>query len=161
MVGNTLFPKDGEDAGRLRLGTQCYSVFAQCSTVKYFYKMEINQITNEILDSAYKVHTALGPGLLESAYRKCLAYELRKNGLKVEEEKPVPIIYEEVKLECGYRMDLLVEDAVVVELKTVDSFTDVHFAQILTYLRFGEKRVGLLINFNVKSLKNGIKRFVI
>jgi len=123
--------------------------------------MEINQITHEILDSAYKVHTALGPGLLESAYRTCLAYELRKKGLKVEEEKPVPIIYEEVKLDCGYRMDLLVENAVVVELKTVDSFTDVHFAQILTYLRFGEKRVGLLINFNVKSLKNGIKRFVL
>ena len=123
--------------------------------------MEINQITHEILDSAYKVHTALGPGLLESAYRTCLAYELRKKGLKVEEEKPVPIIYEEVKLECGYRMDLLVEDAVVVELKTVDSFTDVHFAQILTYLRFGEKKVGLLINFNVKSLKHGIKRFVL
>ena len=123
--------------------------------------MEINQITHEILDSAYKVHTALGPGLLESAYRTCLAYELRNKGLKVEEEKPVPIIYEEVKLECGYRMDLLVEDAVVVELKTVDLFMDVHFAQILTYLRFGEKKVGLLINFNVKSLKNGIKRFVI
>jgi GxxExxY protein len=123
--------------------------------------MEINQITQEILDSAYKVHTALGPGLLESAYRVCLAYELRKKGLKVEEEKPVPIIYEEVKLTCGYRMDLLVEDAVVVELKTVDLFMDVHFAQILTYLRFGEKRVGLLINFNVKSLKNGIKRFVL
>ena len=123
--------------------------------------MEINQITHEILDSPYKVHTALGPGLLESAYRTCLAYELRKKGLKVEEEKPVPIIYEEVKLECGYRIDLLVEDAVVVELKTVDSFTDVHFAQILTYLRFDEKKVGLLINFNVKSLKNGIKRFVI
>ena len=123
--------------------------------------MEINQITHEILDSAYKVHTALGPGMLESAYKACLAYELRKKDLKVEEEKPVPIVYEEVKLECGYRMDLLVEDAVVVELKTVDSFTDVHFAQILTYLRFGEKKVGLLINFNVKSLKDGIKRFVL
>lgn len=123
--------------------------------------MEFDSITHEILDSAYKIHTALGPGLLESAYRVCLAYELRKKGLKVEEEKPVPIIYEEVKLECGYRMDLLVEDAVVVELKTVDLFMDVHFAQILTYLRFGEKRVGLLINFNVKSLKYGIKRFVL
>lgn len=123
--------------------------------------MEINQITHEILDSAYKAHTALGPGMLESAYKACLAYELRKKGLKVEEEKPVPIISEEVKLECGYRMDLLVENAVVVELKTVDAFTDVYFAQILTYLRFGEKKVGLLINFNVKSLKNGIKRFVL
>lgn len=123
--------------------------------------MELNQITHEILDSANKVHTALEPGLLESDYRVCLAYELRKKGLKVEEEKPVPIIYEEVKLECGYRMDLLVEDTVVVELKTVDLFMDVHFAQILTYLRFGEKKVGLLINFNVKSLKDGIKRFVL
>ncbi len=123
--------------------------------------MEINQITHEILDSAYKVHTALGPGMLESAYKACLAYELRKKGLKVGEEKPVPVVYEEVKLDCGYRIDLLIENAVVVELKTVDSFTDVHFAQILTYLRFGEKKVGLLINFNVKSLKNGIKRFVL
>lgn len=123
--------------------------------------MEINQITHEILDSAYKVHTALGPGLLESAYKACLAYELRKKGLKVEEEKPIPVIYEEVKLDCGYRLDLLVEDAVVVELKTVDAFIDVHFAQILTYLRFLDKNVGLLINFNVKSLKNGIKRLIL
>lgn len=135
-------------------------MLTQCNSVK-LKNMEINQITHEILDSAYKVHTALGPGLLESAYKTCMAYELRKKGLRVDEEKPVPVIYEEVKLECGYRMDLLVEDAVVVELKTVDTFTDVHFAQILTYLRFGEKKVGLLINFNVKSLKNGIKRFVI
>ena len=122
--------------------------------------MELNQITHEIIDSAYKVHSALGPGLLESAYKACLAYELRKKGLKVEEEKPVPIVYEEVKLDCGYRMDLLVEDQVTVELKTVDAFNVVHFAQVLTHLRFGEKKVGLLINFNVKSLKDGIKRFV-
>lgn len=123
--------------------------------------MLINQITQEILDSAFKVHTSLGPGLLESAYKACLAYELRKKGLKVEEEKPIPLIYEEVKLDCGYRMDLLVEEAVVVELKTVDAFTDVHFAQILTYLRFADKKVGLLINFNVKSLRDGIKRFIV
>lgn len=122
--------------------------------------MELNQITHEIIDSAYKVHSALGPGLLESAYKACLAYELRKKGLKVEEEKPVPIIYEEVKLDCGYRMDLLVENQVSVELKTVDGFNDIHFAQVLTHLRFGKKKVGLLINFNVKSLKDGIKRFV-
>jgi GxxExxY protein len=137
--------------------TQYYSVL-HCEIVK---KMDINQITHEILDSAYKVHTSLGPGLLESAYKTCLAYELRKKGLKIEEEKPVPVIYEGVKLDCGYRLDLLVEDAVVVELKTVDSFSDVHFAQILTYLRFADKKVGLLINFNVKSLRDGIKRFVI
>ncbi len=123
--------------------------------------MEINEVTHEIIDSAYKVHSALGPGLLESAYKKCLAYELRKKGIKVEEEKPVPIVYEEVKLDCGYRMDLLVEDIVIVELKTVDSFCDVHFAQVLTHLKFGKKKVGLLFNFNVKSLKNGIKRFIL
>ncbi len=120
--------------------------------------MTTNEITHEILDSAYKIHSALGPGLLESAYRICLAYELRKKGLKVEEEKPVPVIYEEVKLDCGYRLDLLVENTVVIELKTVNEFNDVHLAQILTYLRFAEKHTGLLLNFYVKSFKNGIKR---
>lgn len=123
--------------------------------------MEINEITHEIIDSSYKIHTALGPGLLESAYKTCLAFELRKKGLKVEEEKPVPVVYDEVKLDCGYRMDLLVEDMVVVELKTVDCFHDVHIAQVLTHLRFGHKKVGLLINFNVKSLKDGIKRLAL
>lgn len=123
--------------------------------------MQINEITREIIDSAYKVHSALGPGLLESAYRVILAYELRKKGLKVIEEKPVPVIHEEVKLDCGYRMDLLVEDLVIVELKTVDAFTDVHIAQVLTHLKFGKKKIGLLINFNVKSLKNGIKRLIL
>jgi len=120
--------------------------------------MERDQITHEILDSAYKVHSALGPGLLESAYRTCLAYELRKKGLLVEEEKPLPIIYEEVRLECGYRLDMLVENEVIVELKTVEAFNDVHIAQVLTYLRFSQKHVGLLLNFYVKSLKHGIKR---
>lgn len=120
--------------------------------------MERDQITHEILDSAYKIHTKLGPGLLESAYRICLAYELRRKGLKVEEEKPLPVIYEEIKLDCGYRLDMLVEDEVIVELKTVNEFKDVHLAQLLTYLRFSQKHVGLLLNFNVKSLKDGIKR---
>jgi len=120
--------------------------------------MERDQITHEILDSAYKVHSKLGPGLLESAYRICLAYELRKKDLLVEEEKPLPIIYEEVKLECGYRLDMLVENEVIVELKTVEAFNDVHIAQVLTYLRFSQKHVGLLLNFYVKSLKDGIKR---
>ena len=124
-------------------------------------KMEINQITHEILDSAYKVHTKLGPGLLESAYQACLVYELKKKNLKVEVEKPLPLIYEEVKLDCGYRIDILVEDQVVVELKTVESFTDVHTAQVLTYLKLSENKVGLLINFYTKSLKNGIKRLIL
>lgn len=123
--------------------------------------MEINQITHEILDSAYKIHSKLGPGLLESAYQACLVYELRKKGLKVEVEKPLPLIYEEVKLECGYRIDLLVENQVVVELKTVEAFTDVHTAQVLTYLKLSESKVGLLINFYTKSLKDGIKRLIL
>ncbi len=123
--------------------------------------METNTLTHEILDSAYKVHTALGPGLLESAYRACLVYELRKKGFKVEEEKPLPLIYEEVKLDCGYRIDILVEDKVVIELKTVEAFTDVHTAQVLTYLRLSGNHVGLLLNFYTKSLKNGIKRLVL
>lgn len=123
--------------------------------------MDINDVTREIMDSAYKVHTNLGPGLLESAYRKCLVYELRKKELFVEEEKPLPLIYEEVKLEVGYRIDILVEGKVVVELKTVEAFTDVHTAQVLTYLRLSENKVGLLINFHTKSLKNGIKRLIL
>ncbi len=120
--------------------------------------MEINNITHEILDSAYKIHTALGPGLLESAYQQCLIYELQKKGLKVETEKPLPVIYENVKLEYGYRIDLLVENKIIVELKAVEALTDVHLAQVLTYLRLSGNEVGLLINFNVKSLKNGIRR---
>lgn len=124
-------------------------------------KMEINQITHEILDSAYKVHSKLGPGLLESAYRTCLVYELRKKGLFVEEEKALPLIYEEVKLELGYRIDILVEKQVVIELKTVEAFTDVHTAQVLTYLRLSQNHVGLLLNFYTKSLKDGIKRLVL
>ncbi len=123
--------------------------------------MEINQITHEILDSAYKVHSALGPGLLESAYRACLVYELRKKGFSVEEEKALPLIYEEVKLDCGYRIDILVEGNVVIELKTVEAFTDVHTAQVLTYLRLSGNHVGLLLNFYTKSLKDGIKRLVL
>jgi len=123
--------------------------------------MEINQITHEILDSSYKIHSKLGPGLLESAYQACLVYELRKKGLKVEVEKPLPLIYEEVKLECGYRIDLLVENQVVVELKTVEAFTDVHVAQVLTYLKLSGNKVGLLINFYTKSLKDGIKRIIL
>ena len=123
--------------------------------------MEINQITHEILDSAFKIHSALGPGLLESAYQACLVYELKKKGLKVEVEKALPLIYEEVKLDCGYRIDVIVENKVIVELKSVEAFTDVHIAQILTYLKLSKKKVGLLLNFNVKSLKSGIKRVIL
>jgi GxxExxY protein len=123
--------------------------------------MTPNQISREILDSAYKVHSKLGPGLLESAYRTCLSYELQKKGLMVEEEKPLPLVYEDIRLDCGYRLDMLVENKVIVELKTVDEFNEVHLAQLLTYLRFSEKNLGLLLNFYVKSLKEGIRRVIL
>lgn len=122
--------------------------------------MSKNQITEIIIGCAIKVHRKLGPGLLESAYQACLFYELKKAGLKVEKEKPMPIIYEEVKLDHGYRIDLLVEDKVVVELKTIEKFHDVHTAQVLTYLKLGEYKLGLLLNFNVTLLKHGIKRII-
>jgi GxxExxY protein len=123
--------------------------------------METNQITHEILDAAYKVHSNLGPGLLESSYQACLIYELKKKGLNLESEKGLPLIYEEVKLDCGYRIDILVESKVIIELKTVEAFTDVHIAQLLTYLKLSGCKVGLLLNFHTKSLKDGIKRLIL
>jgi len=122
--------------------------------------MEINEITRLILEAAYKVHSALGPGLLESSYQACLAYEIRKRGLFVETEIALPLVYEEIRLECGYRIDMLVESKVIIELKVVEALNDVHLAQILTYLKFSNNHTGLLINFNVKSLKDGIRRVV-
>jgi len=122
--------------------------------------MEINQITEQILSCAFNVHTELGPGLLESAYEECLFYELKQAGLKVEKQKALPLVYHEVKLDAGYRIDLLVSDKVVIEIKSVDCLTDVHIAQVLTYLKLSKCKVGLLINFNVASLKNGIKRLI-
>src|SRR5690606_5145151 len=123
--------------------------------------MQFAQITKEIIGAAIEVHKSLGPGLLESAYEECLAYELIQKGLKVERQKPVPVIYKEVKLDYGYRIDLLVEDSVIVELKSIEAFAPIHEAQILTYMKFAEKKVGLLINFNVTVLKNGLKRYVL
>lgn len=123
--------------------------------------MTENEISKIILDSAFKVHTALGPGLLESAYKECLYYELVKVGFSVEKEKALPLIYEEVKLDCGYRIDLLVENKVVVEFKTVETFNDVHIAQTLTYMKLSGCKLGLLLNFYTKSLKNGIKRLIL
>jgi GxxExxY protein len=121
--------------------------------------MDINKITEHIIGCAIEVHRTLGPGLLESAYEECLFFELQKSGLKVEKQKPVPVIYKEIKLDCGYRIDLLVENSVIIELKTVEAFNPVHEAQILTYMKFANKNTGLLINFNVTLLKNGIKRY--
>lgn len=119
-----------------------------------------NELSKKVIGFAIDVHKTLGPGLLESAYRECLYYDLVQSGLYVEKEKPMPIVYKEVKLDHGYRMDLLVENKLVVEIKTVEFFTDVHLAQILTYLRLGDYRLGLLINFHVSRLKDGIKRVI-
>ncbi len=120
-----------------------------------------NELTERILKCAFKVHSALGPGLLESSYKECLCYEMIKDGLFVEKEKPMPLVYEEVKLDIGYRLDLLVNNKVVIEIKTVEVFNDVHLAQILTYMRLSNCKVGLLLNFKVASLKNGIKRMIL
>jgi GxxExxY protein len=121
--------------------------------------MEINQITEIIIGCAINVHKGLGPGLLESAYEECMVFELKNAGLRIERQKSIPVIYKEIKLDCGYRIDILVENTVLIELKTVDAFNPVHEAQILTYMKFAEKRTGLLINFNVRLLKNGLKRY--
>lgn len=122
--------------------------------------MESNEITGEIINCAIKVHKTLGPGLLESVYEKCLAYELSKRGLKVEVQKEMPIVYEEIVFDKGYRIDLLVEDSVVVELKSVSEMKPIYSAQTLTYLKLAKLKVALLINFNEILFKNGIKRLV-
>lgn len=122
---------------------------------------DVNELSGIIIGKAITVHKILGPGLLESAYEECLAYELREAGFKVERQKPLPIVYKEIKLEYGYRVDMLVNGLVVIELKAVERLTNVHTAQVLTYLRFGNFPLGLLMNFNVKMLKQGLKRFII
>jgi GxxExxY protein len=122
--------------------------------------MTENEISKIVFECALKVHKALGPGLLESAYEECMFYELKKHDLKVEKQKALPLIYEEVKLEVGYRIDIIVEDKFILEIKSVESLNDVHLAQILTYLRLSDCKLGLLINFNVKLLKEGVRRVV-
>ena len=118
------------------------------------------ELTSSILNCAYKVHSTLGPGLLESAYEECLHYELHKTGLEVFKQKPMPLVYEEKKLDLGYRIDLLVESKVIIEIKSVDAINPVHLAQLMTYLKLSGCRIGFLINFNVQSLKDGIKRVI-
>ena len=119
------------------------------------------KIFKTVLDCCFRVHTELGPGLLENSYEECLFYELTQNGLKVEKQKALPLIYKEVKLKAGYRIDLLVEDSIIVEIKSVEALHDVHLAQILTYLRLSKNKLGLLVSFNVKQLKTGIKRVIL
>jgi GxxExxY protein len=123
--------------------------------------MTDNEITREIIGAAIEVHMQLGPGLLESAYEECLAHELQLRNLRVERQLPVPVVYKQTKLECGYRIDLRVEGRIVVELKSVDGLAPIHEAIILTYLRLSGHRLGLLINFNVSVLKDGIRRFIL
>jgi GxxExxY protein len=119
-----------------------------------------NEIAKIVFELGLKVHKALGPGLLESAYEECLFYEINKAELKVEKQKPLPLIYEEVKLDAGYRMDLLVENKFVIEIKSVEALNDLHLAQILTYLKLSNCKLGLLINFNTVLFKDGVKRII-
>ena len=123
-------------------------------------KERLDLITRRIIGAAIEVHKAVGPGLLESAYQACLAFELRERNLKVDEQVPLPLLYKEVKLDCGYRIDLIVEDAVIVEIKAVEHLAPIHEAQLLSYLRLTHKTVGLLINFHSRVLKEGLKRIV-
>jgi GxxExxY protein len=120
--------------------------------------MSENEIATQIVDAAFKIHTTLGPGLLESVYQKVMVHELRKRGLEVIEEQPIPVVYEDVHLEVGFRADLIVGGLVIVELKSVEAVAPVHKKQLLTYLRLADKKLGLLINFNVELIKNGISR---
>lgn len=122
--------------------------------------MDENSLSNLIINRAIKVHSALGPGLLESSYKECLFYELVKTDLRVEKEKPLPLIYDKVKLECGYRVDLLVEGKLIVEIKAVEAINEIHLAEVLTYLKLSGSKLGLLLNFNVARIKDGIRRVV-
>ncbi len=119
-----------------------------------------NEIAKVVFESGLKVHKSLGPGLLESAYEECLFYELSKTGLKVERQKAIPLIYEEIKMEAGYRADFLLENKFIVEIKAIEALTDIHLAQILTYLKLSNCKLGLLINFNVLLFKDGVKRVI-
>lgn len=118
------------------------------------------ELTHKIIGYAMDVHTKLGPGLLESTYKECLYYKITQSGFYVEKEKALPLIFEDVKLECGYRIDLLVNDQIVVEIKSIDALNEIHMAQVLTYMKLGNYKIGLLLNFNVVHLKNGMRRIV-
>lgn len=123
--------------------------------------MELNELTYKIIGCAYDVHKALGPGLLESTYEKCLCFELEKLGIKYEKQKELPINYKGMTIDNGYRIDIMVEDKIVIELKSVEILQPIHSAQLMTYLKLSQKKLGLLINFNVTNLQNGIRRYKI
>ena len=139
----------------MNLTTENTKVFAESTE-----KISLNELSGQVIGLAMEIHTALGPGLLESSYKECLFYKIAKSGLFVEKEKPMPLVFENVKLECGYRLDLLVENKIVIEIKSVDALNDIHLAQTLTYLKLGNYKLGLLMNFNVVKLKDGIKRVI-
>ena len=122
--------------------------------------MRENELSKIVFDWALKVHKTLGPGLLESAYEECLFYKLKKTRLYIEKQKALPIIYEEVKLDIGYRIDIIIENKLILEIKSVEALNDVHFAQLMTYLKLTDCKLGMLLNFNVSLIKNGIKRVV-
>lgn len=132
-----------------------------CNLFALRLSMDDNEVTHQIIGAAIDVHRFLGPGLLESAYEECLARELVLRGLRVERQKPVPVVYKDAKLECGYRVDLLVEGRIVVELKAIDALAPIHDAILLTYLKLSGHKLGLLINFNVELLKDGLRRFIL
>jgi GxxExxY protein len=140
--------------------TPCNSVSSVVKTKK-IKKMEINQITEKIIGCAIEVHKNLGPGLLESAYEECLYYELNNLGLGVKRQLAMPLVYKDVKLDAGYRIDLLVENKVIVEIKSVEAIAEIHKAQLMTYMKLANIKIGLLINFNVSRLKDGIIRWII
>ena len=117
-----------------------------------------NELTYKIIKLAMDIHSTLGPGLLESTYKECLYFKIAQSGLFIEKEKPIPLVYEEVVLDCGYRLDLLVDNRIVIEIKSIEALNDIHMAQVLTYLKLGNYKLGLLINFNVLRLKEGIRR---
>jgi GxxExxY protein len=119
-----------------------------------------NDLATEVIGASITVHKTLGPGLLESAYKECLFYELLKKGLYVEKEKPLPLVYEEIIMDCGYRLDIMVENRLIVEIKAVENLADIHLAQVLTYLKVSGCKLGLLINFNVLMLKDGVRRVI-
>lgn len=123
--------------------------------------LDVEEIAKIVIGCAIDVHRALGPGLLESAYQQCLLYKIEQKGLKVEKEKALPLIFEEVKLDCGYRIDLLVEDKLIIEIKSVEALNDIHLAQVITYLKLSDNKLALLINFNVLLLKHGLKRVIL
>jgi len=138
----------------------CDFLIRSSSKYKTSVMMHENEISGVIIDKAIKIHKALGPGLLESSYKSCLAFELERAGLAIQVEKALPLVYEEVRLECGYRLDILVENKVIIEIKAVETINDVHVAQLLTYLKLSGCKLGLLMNFNVLKIIHGTKRLV-